>query len=180
MQDDMLDSHLKTITMIESEKLDLLEAAKDREGDLSEINTQLSEMISSNEELQREKVKCELRCVELEEQQDILQKEGEDLKETLSTLKSTLTEFESKLTTVQSEKSSLESQMEELAKDHERSAGSAGMATDPIFLSAFFVWFKRPISSVGKGDYWSLFWFSKEMKSGPKNTVCCEKAIRLI
>ena len=138
MQDDMLESHLKTITLIESEKLDLLEAAKDREGDLSEINTQLSEMISSNEELQREKVKCELRCVELEEQQDILQKEGEDLKETLSTLKSTLTEFESRLTTVQSEKSSLESQMEELAKDHERSAGSAGMATDdPIFLSAF-------------------------------------------
>ena len=84
MQDDMLDSHLKTITMIESEKLDLLEAAKDREGDLSEINTQLSEMISSNEELQREKVKCELRCVELEEQQDILQKEGEDLKETFA------------------------------------------------------------------------------------------------
>ena len=102
----MLESHLKTITMIESEKLDLLEAAKDREGDLSEINTQLSEMISSNEELQREKVKCELRCVELEEQQDILQKEGEDLKETLSTLKSTLTEFETRLSTVQSEKSS--------------------------------------------------------------------------
>ena len=178
MQDDMLDSHLKTITMIESEKLDLLEAAKDREGDLSEINTQLSEIISSNEELQREKVKCELRCVELEEQQDILQKEGEDLKETLSTLKSTLTEFESKLTTVQSEKSSLESQMEELAKDHERSAGSAGMATDPIFLSAFFCLVQTTNILGRKREL--LVCFFKEMKSGPKNTVCCEKAFRLI
>ena len=61
LQDSMLDSHLKTITHLESEKLDLAEVVKDREADLASVNDQLAELISHNEELQREKVKSELR-----------------------------------------------------------------------------------------------------------------------
>ena len=54
-------------------------------------------MISSHEEMQRDKVKSELRCVELEEQQDMLQREGDGLKETIDSLKSTLADFEARI-----------------------------------------------------------------------------------
>lgn len=63
LQDGMLDSHMSAITQLESEKLDLAEVVKDREADLASVNDQLAEMISRSEEMQRDKVKSELRCV---------------------------------------------------------------------------------------------------------------------
>ena len=84
-------------------------------------------MISSHEEMQRDKVKSELRCVELEEQQDMLQKEGDGLKETIDSLKSTLGDFEAQIGAALADKADVQARMEAVAAENDKMVGSAAI-----------------------------------------------------
>ena len=144
-QQDLLEDHLKVIAQLETEKMDLVEgkslflglkridfmlqfaANNNKEIETASLNQQLTELITANEELNRDKVKLEIRCVELEEQQDVLKKEAEDLQETISGLKETLRNGEDVLQNIQSEKDTLKSQLEDLKVVHEKFATSGAI-----------------------------------------------------
>ena len=84
-------------------------------------------MISSHEEMQRDKVKSELKCVELEEQQDMLQREGDSLKETIDSLKSTLGDFEARIGAALADKADVQARMEAVAAENDKMVGSAAI-----------------------------------------------------
>ena len=60
---------------------------KDRDEEFGRMSSQLSELMSSNEELCRTKVKLEIRAVELEEQKDRWEDEKKELDENIENLK---------------------------------------------------------------------------------------------
>ena len=60
---------------------------KDRDEEFGRMSNQLSELMSSNEELCRTKVKLEIRAVELEEQKDRWEDEKKELDENIENLK---------------------------------------------------------------------------------------------
>ena len=62
-------------------------AMKDRDEEFGRMSNQLSELMSSNEELCRTKVKLEIRAVELEEQKDRWEDEKKELDENIENLK---------------------------------------------------------------------------------------------
>ena len=60
---------------------------KDRDEEFGRMSSQLSELMSTNEELCRTKVKLEIRAVELEEQKDRWEYERKELEDSMETLK---------------------------------------------------------------------------------------------
>ena len=60
---------------------------KDRDEEFGRMSNQLSELMSTNEELCRTKVKLEIRAVELEEQKDRWEDEKKELDENIENLK---------------------------------------------------------------------------------------------
>jgi len=89
-KEDELDDHVRTLSKLETEKLDLVEAMKDRDEEFGRMSNQLSELMSTNEELCRTKVKLEIRAVELEEQKDRWEDEKKELDESIENLKTEL------------------------------------------------------------------------------------------
>ena len=63
---------------------------KDRDEEFGRMSNQLSELMSTNEELCRTKVKLEIRAVELEEQKDRWEDEKKELDESIENLKTEL------------------------------------------------------------------------------------------
>merc|ERR1711902_2848 len=86
-KEDELDEHVRALSKLETEKLDLVEAMKDRDEEFGRMSNQLSELMSTNEELCRTKVKLEIRAVELEEQKDRWEDERKELEDSMETLK---------------------------------------------------------------------------------------------
>merc|ERR1712223_2307025 len=87
MGEDELDEHVRTLSKLETEKLDLVEAMKDRDEEFNKMSTQLSDLMSTNEDLCRTKVKLEIRAVELEEQKDRWEDERKELEDNMEVLK---------------------------------------------------------------------------------------------
>merc|ERR1712088_1264176 len=48
-KEDELDDHVRTLSKLETEKLDLVEAMKDRDEEFGRMSNQLSELMSTNE-----------------------------------------------------------------------------------------------------------------------------------
>ena len=63
---------------------------KYRDEEFGRMSNQLSELMSTNEELCRTKVKLEIRAVELEEQKDRWEDEKKELDESIENLKTEL------------------------------------------------------------------------------------------
>ena len=62
-------------------------AMKDRDEEYNKMSTQLSDLMSTNEDLCRTKVKLEIRAVELEEQKDRWEDEKKELEDNMEVLK---------------------------------------------------------------------------------------------
>ena len=60
---------------------------KDRDEEFNKMSTQLSDLMSTNEDLCRTKVKLEIRAVELEEQKDRWEDEKKELEDNMEALK---------------------------------------------------------------------------------------------
>lgn len=60
------------------------------EGEIGSLAAQIQELISTNEELQRDKVKLEIRAVELEEKTDLFNQEKAELDEKIEELKTAI------------------------------------------------------------------------------------------
>ena len=60
---------------------------KERDGEICKMSNQISDLMATNEELCRTKVKLEIRAVELEEQKDRWEDEKKELEQNIEQLK---------------------------------------------------------------------------------------------
>jgi len=74
---DELDSQRRAASMAESDKIDLMEAVATRDTEIEALQAEIGKLVSGREELARERLELEIRCVQLEEERD--KWEGEKL-----------------------------------------------------------------------------------------------------
>merc|ERR1712150_13556 len=86
-KEDELDTLLSTLSKLETENLDLSQDVQERDGEISKMSSQISDLMLTNEELCRTKVKLEIRAVELEEQKDRWEDEKKELDQNIEQLK---------------------------------------------------------------------------------------------
>ncbi|XP_049958619.1 protein lava lamp-like [Schistocerca serialis cubense] len=88
-----LDSHLHALSLIESEKLDLIQALQEKSHATSSLEAKVADLQQIISETENCKVTAELKAVELEEQVDMLLKQKDDLASELENMKTALVQF---------------------------------------------------------------------------------------
>ncbi|GLH01771.1 Protein lava lamp [Gryllus bimaculatus] len=106
-QDLDLDSHVRALSRLESEKLNLIEGLQSEKSQVSELDRELKALQLRTTEIENLKVTAEMKMVELEELVDILSREKSDLQRENESLTSDRSELKQLLDTLQQEKAEL-------------------------------------------------------------------------
>nr|CAD7453581.1 unnamed protein product [Timema tahoe] len=89
-QNQDLDSHIHMISLLEADKVELLQSVQKHKEHISSIEEQINELKASLSEVENLKVTVEIKAVQLEEQVDILSREKVELIEEVKTAKDQL------------------------------------------------------------------------------------------
>ncbi|XP_067012259.2 protein lava lamp [Anabrus simplex] len=112
-----LDSHLHALSLLEAEKLDLVQGLQEERLHTSTLVSELEALRVNITELENLKVAAEMKAIELEEQVDILSREKSELQEEFHALSLQNSELKQQLDVIASEKSQIENNFHQLSQE---------------------------------------------------------------
>ena len=115
---DELEVQQRNISMIEAEKVDLMEALATRDTELEALQQEMGRLVTSREEVAREKLELEIRAVQLEEERDRLEGDKLQMAETQHTLEADHKEKLLPLEQLQKDFDELSARHEQFSHEH--------------------------------------------------------------